>query len=302
MATRPFAYRWRNGVAGVALAVIGAAAIGPAGAQTLFGMFEPDVGAGYVAANIQRQGFVMRSALVRRGEVYVVDVSDPNGLSERLIIDVHTGGVIQRFPGRGGFYRQAGPHYAPSFGGGGFGYPPRPDVDVPAARPYVEEEEPEVGAPRVIGGLPPDGGVHPTQSHDLAYGVDGRISPQGPSTDSKPAEKPKAKVAKPKSSASPSASPSDAASTSPRTEPPATTAVEAAKPSAEVEKPTIEAVKPPVEAPKDRVKSATTKTDGVVASTTPAEAPAAPAAPTVAPSAAKEKNKAINDIPVTPLD
>lgn len=298
MAMRPFACLWRNGLAGVALTAL-ASASAPAKAQALFSFFAPapTVGAPAVAASVERQGYVVRSAIVRRGDVYMVDVSDPSGAMERLVVDAHNGRVVQRTSWRSDPYRQAAPRYAnaPAFGGGFFNAPPRPEVDVPANRPYAVEV-PDV-APRVIAAYPPDGETR-TPRHDLDFGGDSRTVSPGFPQEQKPAEKPRAKVAKPRPVVVPSILPTAAALQPPRPETTATPAVEAAKPAVEAAKPAIEAVKPAA-AP---AKPAPPKSEGVVASTGQTDAHPAQPAPVVAPPAPKEKSKAVNDIPVTPLD
>ncbi len=70
--------KWLNGVAAIALTGLAATAA-PARAETLFGLFSFDVSPAEVAATINRHGYVIRSAIVRRGDVYLADVSGPTG-------------------------------------------------------------------------------------------------------------------------------------------------------------------------------------------------------------------------------
>jgi len=302
MALRLLARGWRNGLAAGAL--VGLAAVSStAHAESMFGFFSSDANPAEVAANINRHGFVIRSAMVRRGDIYVVDVSDYSGQMERLIIDAHSGMIAQRYASRAAYARRPEP---PRYIAPGYGYdaPDEDSFDPPAPRPLanIPAPRPPVYAPSLS-----DAELRAQRERELAYGGDGRgPAANPPALDAKPLDKPKPKIARPKPAASPSGSPSlDASAATP-----ASTARDV--PSTAVARPKPDAVKeapPPKEAavaptpanpPSEAAKPAATppKTEGVMASTGGA---ASPPPPTPAPTPAA-KRKAINDIPVTPLD
>jgi hypothetical protein len=291
MTLRPHARSWRSGLTALALAVSGAASA-PAQAETLFGAFSPDVGAAFVAASVTRQGYVVRSAIVRRGDVYLCDVSDPDGFMERLVVDARTGRIAQRFAWRAADYAVEPQRFAPPVGTGGlFTSPPRPEADIPGFRPQVTDASPDDDEPPL---------VHRRQMvYGSASGRDLLAAP--PLTEQKPVERPKARIARPKPAwtTPPSTKPSDTASVPKAADPaPAQPAapIEAAKPTAAAPSSSESAKSAPV---------APVKSEGVVASsgqTESAPAPAPPPAPAPAAAPAPAKSKAINDIPVAPLD
>ena len=296
MALKAHVRFWRSGLAAVALAGSGVASL-PAQADNMFGLFSPDVGQPTVAASVMRQGYVVRSAIVRRGDVYVFDASG----SAR--IDGAAGHRRSHRTCRPALCRTrrglcAGPQrYAPAVGGGGlFGPPPRPLVDVPQTRPQAVEAYPDFDAP-------------PAHHRELAYGGGTRAASD---PEPKPVERPKVRTVRPKPvwTAAPAAKPSDAAAAPAATDPVTTGATapsEPVKPAAALAAPS-EPAKPAaaLAAPSEPAKpvaAAPAKSEGVVASSAPPEsAPAAAPPPPPRPRPPRAKPKAINDIPVTPLD
>lgn len=136
-------------------ALAGLVLLAPAArAQDMFSMFEPSPQ--QIERRLERAGFEFRSALVRRGDVYVCDVRGQGGDGERLVIDARTGNVVERFRTRGEARRQAQrwdwrDSDAPDFpyARNSWGYPPRPMIDVPHAASHIvsQDDEDDYDAP-----------------------------------------------------------------------------------------------------------------------------------------------------------
>jgi len=77
---------------------IGAGAPRAASAEGFFDWRQPSPVE--IQASLARAGFVLRSALVQRGDVYVCDVVAQSGDIERLVIGVRNGQVLERYAAR----------------------------------------------------------------------------------------------------------------------------------------------------------------------------------------------------------
>ncbi len=243
-------------------------------AQGLFDFFDPSPQR--IESQLERAGYELRAPLVRHGDVYTADVLAGNGAHERLVIDARTTKIVAHYPAHGRGWRDAPPDwrdrgdYADSW----FGAPRPPRAVGPAqAREYDDfgpirrPAEPDEFA-RADPSAPPS------------------VLLDDPSARGAFADRPKPKphAAKPKSN-SPApvakAAPTDAAQAPDAS---AASPDESAKPTpahADVAAPAAEPVKPAAEAKPV------------------AEATVAPPAPQPRPS---PKPKALNDLPVTPLD
>lgn len=299
MAPRLPARNWLLGLSAVAFAGL-AVAPQAAHAQGLFGLFSFDVSPAEVAANINRHGYVVRSAIVRRGDVYLADVSGPTGAMQRLVIDAHSGQLEQRYAWRGDYYRQGPQPVAPN--AGYFVPAPRPEANIAIVHPRGDEFSPSYDDLRAM------------RERQTAYGGDGRqlmTAPLTPDTrlqdfrppEVRPIEKPKLRAARPK----PAVAPAEASVTPQNDAPPAHNEASTAHvdaPATHGDSSASTTVVTPAPAPEPAKPAAPVRRQGVVASSgESASAPAAPA-PVVqvpAPVSAPAK-KSINDIPVAPLD
>ena len=234
-------------------------------------------------AELDAGGYTLTGPLIRRGDVYLADVVVGRSGFERLVIDAGSGRIVERFRARPARWRDAAPRdwnqdqsdswdSPPRPPAGLAGPPPRATLDLPGARSepaassrdlFVRGED--AAKPTVILG---PGGARATSS-DLTE---------------KPKPKPKPRDAKRKTAAP--------ASVAKATNPPAPE--KAAEPAAAplaVTPPAVNAASPP---PPSRAAKADAPASVVAAkSPPPAETPDAHA-PT--------KSKAVNDLPVTPLD
>ena len=274
MASKPV-LQGRSGVF-AALALVGLA-LSPmaARADSIFDLFAPVVSPYAVQEGLSRSGFVVRSAVVRRGDVYVCDVSDRYGVSQRLVIDTRSGRIVEHYSLRPSSRQEAQrPDPNDRFG---WAYAPRPEAEVPDDGPGVIEAFPGENPPQ------PPRVLHQRQ---LAYGDGHTTIPTVPAVatppETKPPEKPKPKIARPKPAPSPAAA----------ERPQSATATEAAPRPAN-------STTPPQPAPAPQRAAAATEPSGLVVSSGTSDAAAAKTPPQPAPVA---KGKAINDIPVTPLD
>jgi hypothetical protein len=276
MASKPMSEGRRNALAAFAFVALAVAST-TARADSIFDLFMPDANPFIVQNNITRWGFVQHSALARRGDVYLCDVVDRFGAPQRLIIDARSGRILERYAMRPYAWGEAGRYDSrPRIDTREWGSVARPEVDVPvtAARPNVIESFPGEAAP--------DYNRVPRQ-RQLAYG-EGHAATPAP--ESKPIEKPKLKLAHPKHLPAPT--PSDLPET-------ATATPSAVDPAVQPPSTAMPQATPAMQQPASETPAAS----GVVASTGAAAVPApkAPPAPSQPP-----KTKAINDIPVAPLD
>ena len=286
MASKPIWKGRRFAFAALALAGLASAPLA-ARADSIFDLFSPGVSPYEVRNNLARSGFAARSAVERRGDVYVYDVSDRYGVAQRLVIDARTGRVLERYALRPPSWAVARrPDMRAPDDGAEWGYAPRPEVDVPVARPRVIEALPVETPPE-----PPRG----PRQRQLAYGDGHTPTPPPLSTpDTRPSDKARPRIARPKPAPSPTGS------DQPQT---ATAAPSASDPAAPPQggQPATTQVAPttPQPAAAEPIAPATT---GQVASSGAADAPAVKAPPPLPAPAPIAKSKAINDIPVAPLD
>lgn len=257
-------------------------AISPAAkAQGLFSFFDGGPSPYDIERRLDAGGYVLTGPLIRRGDVYLADVAVGRGDSERLAIDAETGRIIERFRARRAPWPDAvvrgldGPQF------GLWGSPPRPlgasdrpepgdeTLDLPGARPEprppAREQVARSDTPR-----PP-----------VFLGA-GDTGANSPNLIKEP--KPKRPEAKRKT-----ATPSPVVATTPSTSVVATTP-SATPPSAAP----IAAAPPPPANPPPPLTAKNDATPSVVASKAPPPVPA--------PDAPAPKSKAVNDLPVTPLD
>ena len=278
----------RLAAVGFAAALTALAAAAPARAESFFfNLFSPDVPAGAIRQAIERSGYTLRSAIVRRGDVYLCDVADRSGVGQRFIIDAHKGTLLQRYalPREAlGETRREDLNARPA--GDDWRYGARPEADVPTRLPYREEYV----------NIAPNGDAEgPTdvpRPHVVARGPAAPLQLAPPPVETKPPsppERPKVHVAKP--APAPTVVAPTATVTSASVDPrasativvPASTITPQPTPSA--------ATPPPTPAASDEPKATEPKT---------AEAETAKPAPS--PSAAPTAKKSVNDIPVAPLD
>ena len=323
-------FRRRSGalaaLAGVVLAAPGMTAA--ARAQAMFSMFEPSPQ--QIERRLEREGFELRSALVRRGDVYVCDVLGQGGDGERLIVDARTGNVMERYRTHGEAWREARQwdwreRAAPD----AWGYPPRPLIDVPHIAPFAAAQDDDEYSdapirrptkPRQIARMDAQNPLPGTSAYDLKNSANAEKA------------KPKAKAAKKKATPESTPEPTTAsvapdAATAPSgdaaptpgvtniPEPPPTTVPARADTPAAAPTPvpssrpaTAEAAPgpapgvtpvPAAPAPQPAAAPAAPRTMEAAAvkpDTAKPSAEARPAAPE------KAKSKAVNDLPVTPLD
>ena len=247
-------------------------AISPAAkAQGLFSFFggpSPD----QIENRLEAGGYMLTGPLIRRGDVYLADVQAGRGDFERLVIDPQSGRVIERFRLRPSRWRDGAPGDWGQGQANSWDLPPRPPAGFDRPPP---SETLDVPAPRQE--------PHTPTRDQVARGAEGPKPTVIPGVGGTGATSPsliKEPKVKPVEAKRNVAAPASVAVT-----PPATPVV--AKPAAANEAP---AANPP---PAQAVKmDAPAK---VMAEKAPpsAEAPTPPAPP---------KPKALNDLPVTPLD
>jgi len=253
----------RLGWAAAALALFAAPAAAPAqGFFFLFGNPSPYE----IERRLTASGYVLSGPLTMRGDVYLADVVARGEGPERLVIDAQSGRILERYRGRADRWREAAAP-APS---AGWGDDPRL-WDGP--RP-----------PAAIGAdvAPPDA-----------------FQPAKPNVLETPKAKPKAAETKPKATPKP-APVADVNNPPPAAVVPAPAATTPAAPSSAspAAAPASLGLAPSaVAAPPNPAPAASpsplqaAKADAPTVAKPPSPAPAAPA-----------KSKAVNDIPVTPLD
>ena len=235
-------------------------------AQGLFSFF----GGGPSPYDIERQldasGYTMTGPMVRRGDAYVVDVVAGRNDFERLVIAVDTGRIIERFRVRPPRWREADQRDWGQGESDSWGSPaPRPPVGLDS--PDTRAEPPVWSRNQIVRG------------EDAAKPPDQIKKPKPKSPDAKRTSAPPAAVAK---ATNPPASdkPAEPAATPAVVTPPVATA------------PVAKPANPPPPSP--------AATADAPASVVAAKSPP-PAETPVAPPSGK-KPKAINDLPVTPLD
>jgi hypothetical protein len=246
-------------------------------AQGFFDFFDPSPQR--IESQLERAGYELRAPIVRHGDVYIGDVLAANGTHERLVIDARTTKIVARYPAHARGWRDAPPEwrdrgdYADSWFGA-----PRPPRAVGPAQAQEYDDFGPVRRPAEPGIF---ARVDPSAPPSVLFDDP---SARGANID-KP--RPKPHVAKPKLT-----SPAAVAKAAP-------TAPDAAQaPDASAASPAENAKAAPAHA--DVAAPAAAEPAKPAAEPKPvAEATVAPAAPQPRPS---PKPKALNDLPVTPLD
>jgi hypothetical protein len=226
---------------------------------------------------IERQlaasGYVLTGPLTMRGDVYLADVIVRGEGPERLVIDAQSGRVMERYRARADHWREAPPPPSAwsddprSWNG------PRPPASIgPGAQPPEALSPPNVvEAPKV------DTPKLRLKNAEAKPKATPKPTPVANVSNPPPAAVISTPTATPSAASSPAASPAEAPA-SPNPAPSAAAAPTSPAPVASPSPaPSLEAAK--VDAPS-----------------------AAKPPPSPAPAAASAKSKAVNDIPVTPLD
>jgi hypothetical protein len=270
-------------LAHLAAAVAVLLALSPAAkAQGLFSFFGGGPSPQDIERRLEASGYELIHPLVRRGDIYLADVAFGRDEVERLAIDAETGRIVQRVRAGWARWRDAAPRPWDREQFDPWGSPPRPPADVDRGEPSETFALPDARqgpraptgdrfahdegapAPVVIPGL---GGARATPLERIE-----KPKPKPPEAKSKTAAPaPVAKAAAPapaEAHGAPAANPPPEANGAPAANPPPRTA-------------TAEA-------------AAADAPSAVAAAKSPA--PEAPAPP------APMKSKAVNDLPVTPLD
>jgi hypothetical protein len=289
-------------------------------AQGLFDFF--DVSPRTIVRGIVGAGYQLRGPLMRRGDVYVADVSG-GGYRYRMVIDARTGQILERYPERDLLDER--PHLRQRDLAERFSAPPRPpgapdsldvdgdnsDADIDAAPPRRHEPRPQVArgdqsaTPPVING--DEGMTNSSEAIERAKPKPrvskhktapvAAIPPKTPEVETPSQATP---TSEPRPSAAPEkADEAPASVTPPRTEetprPAATPKAAEAAPAAESPKP-VAAIAPSAASPSPEPTRADPRKATVAAAKPIVEAEPAPK-PTP-----KPKSKAVNDLPVNPLD
>ena len=235
-----------------------------------------------VVIQLERSGYQIRSALLRRGDVYVCDVVDARGRPQRLVVDARDGRILERFVARPSAY--PGPRAYALRDDPPPDYPPgtlRPLVDVPLT--------PQRGFPLDSSPAPlPE--LHATNRSGPT--IEAPTLPDG-SAD-KPKPKPKPHMARPKPTPSPT--PTSEANAAPGATQPAAPQPLATTPAIPTPSPSAA---PAAAAP---TSPATAAPAPVAEAQPPAAAPAPVKPAEVKPAEAKPGKKPINDLPVDPLN
>jgi hypothetical protein len=250
----------------LAAAVAVLLALSPAAkAQGLFSFFGGGPSSGDIERRLEASGYELTHPLIRRGDVYLADVAVGRGEVERLVIDAENGRIVERFPAGWRRPRDVAP---PAWDPEPFDardLPPRPPADIDRGGSGDALDLPD---PRLEPRAPTSDRIA-RSDEPLAPPVNlSRSAARPTSPDSLEKPKPKPSEAKHKTTA-----PASAVKAAALTPPEANGALAANPP------PRAAAADPPGSV--------------AAAGAPPAEGPAAPA-PT--------KSKAVNDLPVTPLD
>ncbi|HEY3720358.1 MAG TPA: hypothetical protein VGL41_09485 [Roseiarcus sp.] len=287
-------------------------------AQFFFNLFEPP--AMRVAHQLEVEGYDVRG-LARRGDVFVADVVAQGGDRERLVIDAHTSRIVERFPsvatrGRDDRYGYGRGREDPDSWDAPrppFAIPPRPHDEVARTDPFAK---PNVGEDGMNGPAPPP--LELDRAKPKPHVVKRKPASAAPVAKDAPSAPPATEAVAP----TPTPNPATVGTTPPNA--PAAESQKPVSPTAKVPEetpsPTVEAkpagegksvaeAKPDVELRSVTQKPATeaspvTQTKPIEAKPVPETKPVAEVkatAPATAPRTEK-KSKAVNDVPVNPLD
>ncbi|HEY1941629.1 MAG TPA: hypothetical protein VGH40_05840 [Roseiarcus sp.] len=259
-----------------ATAVAALLALAPAArAQGLFSFFAPSAPSPYdIERRLDRSGYALTGPLKQRGGVWLADVVTAGGRDQqRLVIDAHTGRIIERYRMQPARWRDAPREMDSEESVWGPDSRPPADVDQPPPRDeFARQEDPALGT-----------GAPRTTSTGLGDTADG--------------PKPKPHEARHKSAPlarAPASAHTEASAGAAATAPAATAASPAASAAPHPAK-----SEPPAAAAAAASPTVTAKSDG--ASMLPGAAKAPPRAE-VTDAKPASKTKPVNDLPVTPLD
>ncbi len=263
-------------------------ALSPAAkAQGLFSFFGGGPSPYEIERRLEAGGYALAGPLIRRGDVYVADVVVGGNDFERLVIDAESGRIVQRFRARPARWREADPGDWSQGEAYSRDSPPRPPAELvrpPASPPLdLSGARPQPPASTRDQFARGDSAAKPT----VALGRDARST----SSDLIKKPKPKPRDAERKTvvpaAAAEATNPPAAESAAAKAAEPAAAAVAVAPPAAAA----APAASPP---PPTQAANADAPANVVAAkSPPPAQTPE-----THAPA----KAKAVNDLPVTPLD
>ena len=226
-----------------------------------------------IERRLQAAGYVVTGPLTLRGDVYVADVVVRGEGPERLVIDAQSGRIVERYRGHDDRWREAA---AP---------PPSAWSDDP--RLWNGPRPPAAIGPDVA---PPDV-YEPPQPNVLETPKAETPKPKPKAAETKPKWTPKPAPVANVNNPPPAAVVPPPAATTPAAPPPAVSSSPAAAPASPSPAPSAAAAPAspaPAASPSPAIEAAKADAPSVVKPPPPAPAPA--------------KSKAVNDIPVTPLD
>ena len=254
--------RWGWAAAAVVLLALPTAAQAQ-GFFSLFGSPSPEE----IERRLAESGYVVTAPLIQRGDVYLADVIVRGEGPERLVIDAQSGRILERYRGRADHWRQAAAPPPPSAWGDdpSLWNGPRPPASI----------GPDIAPPDAF--TPPKPDVLETP----------KAKPKSAETKSKPTPKP-APVANVNNPPPAAVVPPPAAKTP--TAPPPVSSSPAAAPASPSAAAAPASLAPAAAPPSPAPSIEAAKADAPSVAKPPPSAPA----PT--------KAKAVNDIPVTPLD
>jgi hypothetical protein len=282
----------------LAATVAAVVALSPAAkAQGLFPFFGGGPSSYDIERRLEAGGYELTHPLIRRGDVYLADVVFGRDDAERLVIDAETGRIVQRFRSGSTRWRDAAPRPWDPERPDAWNAPPRPPADVDRGGPSETLDLPDARqGPRA----PTDDQFARGEGATAPAVIPGRGGARATPLDlierpkSKPSEA-KRKATAPAAAATTPASAPVAATTSPSAPvaptPPVSTPLAVTSPPAS---PNAAPPPRPANASPAQVAKDDASPNAVAAAKSPAPEAPAPPAPT--------KSKAVNDLPVTPLD
>ncbi len=263
-------------------------------AQGLFTWFGGGPPPYEIERGLDAGGYTLTGPLVRRGDVYLADVVIGRSDFERLVIDAETGRIMQRFRLRPARWRDDAPRDWDRDHADSWDAPPRPPAGLDRSEPSATLD------------LPPARRQPPASTHDQVARDEDASKPMvilGPdgarATSSDLNEKSKSKPHDAKRKTVPPAAkatnpPAPAQSAQSAVAPPAANAAPAANPPPPSPAAKADLAREPVAPTSASSGAPTGKADVAVAKAPPpAETPDAHP---------PNKSKAVNDLPVTPLD
>ncbi|MGD0642200.1 MAG: hypothetical protein ABSC22_15740 [Roseiarcus sp.] len=247
-------------------------------AQGLFYFFGGGPSPGQIERGLDASGYTLTGPLIRRGDVYLADVQAGRGDFERLVIDSQTGRIVERFRARPPHWRDAPPGDWSQRESNWWGSPQHPPVGYDRAPPSETLDVPGAGQP-----------PRAPARDQVARGGEWpkpNVIPDAGATDAASPKLIKAPKAKPVDAKRNAAPPAPVVMT------PSATPVAVTPPP--VASPTVANQAPAANSPPPQPVKTDTPTNVMAEKSPPsADTPAPPASP---------KPKALNDLPVTPLD